>query len=140
MEDKRNLHQKVQELCDCFVTTDYLEEMSKLPSDEDKEEAALKWLALAVMHAVNAGAKKISLLQGPDGEVTVRAKYRASRLPSPGTDIGGKIIDTVREIIHAEGDKAKALLALGIRNDNLEVKVKTEKEKGGEMLTLKFPE
>ena len=140
MEDKRNLHLKVQELSDCFATTDYLEEMSKLASDQDSEEAALKWLALAALHAINAGAKKISLLQGPDGAVTVQAKYRASMLPSPGGEIGGKILAAVREITHAEGDKAKALLALGIRNDSLEVKVKLEKEKEGELLTLKFPE
>ncbi len=140
MEDKRNLHLKVQELSDCFATTNYLEEMSKLTSEEDQEEAALKWLALAALHAINAGAKKISLFQGPDGEVSVRAKYRSSELPSPGGDIGAKIIQAVREITHVEGDKAKALLALGIRNDNLEIKVKTEKDKGGELLTLKFPE
>ena len=50
------------------------------------------------------------------------------------------MLAAVREIVHAEGDKAKALLALGIRNDSLDVKVKLEKEKGGELLTLKFPE
>ncbi|MCB2226234.1 MAG: hypothetical protein KQH53_06105 [Desulfarculaceae bacterium] len=140
MEDKRNLHLKVQELSDCFATTDYLGEMSKLVSDQDSDEAALKWLALAALHAVNAGAKKISLMQHDDGTVTVQAKYRSSGLPSPGGEIGAKVLAAVREIVHAEGDKAKALLALGIRNDSLDVKVKLEKEKGGELLTLKFPE
>jgi hypothetical protein len=140
MEDKRNIHLKVQELCDCYATTDYLEEMSKLAQDQDQEEAALKWLALSVLHAVNAGAKKISLFQAPSGEITVQAKYRASTLPSPGPEIGPKVIEAVRAMTHAEGDKIKALLALGVRNDNLEVKVKTEKEDGGLLLTLKFPE
>lgn len=140
MEDKRNLHLKVQELCDCFATTDYLEEMSKLAQDEDKDEAALKWLALTVLHAVNAGAKKITLFQAPGGEVTVQAKYRASTLPSPGAEIGPKVLEAVRAMTHAEGDKIKALLALGVRNDNLEVKVKSEKEDGGQLLTLKFSE
>ncbi|MCF8041940.1 MAG: hypothetical protein K9K65_13260 [Desulfarculaceae bacterium] len=140
MEDKRNLHLKVQELCDCFATTDYLEEMSKLAKDQDQDEAALKWLALTVLHAVNAGAKKITLFQAPDGAISVQAKYRASTLPSPGADIGPKVIEAVRAMTHAEGDKVKALLALGVRNDNLEVKVKTEKEDGGQLLTLKFPE
>ena len=140
MEDKRNIHLKVQELCDCFATTDYLEEMSKLAQDQDQDEAALKWLALSVLHAVNAGAKKISLFQAPSGEITVQAKYRASTLPSPGPEIGPRVIEAVRAMTHAEGDKIKALLALGVRNDNLEVKVKTEKEDGGLLLTLKFPE
>ena len=42
MEDKRNLHLKIQELCDCYATTrSTLKGMSDVPGDEDKDEAAL---------------------------------------------------------------------------------------------------
>ena len=140
MEDKRNLHVKVQELCDCYATTDPLKGMSELPGDADKDEAALKWVALAALHAVNAGAKKISLLKAKDGTVSVRAKYRAAELPSPGREIGSKIVDAIKSIAHVEGDKGKELLALGIRNDSLEVKVKVKKEDDGELIELKFPD
>ena len=58
MKEKRNLHLKVQELCDCYATTDPLKEMSNVKNDVDKDEAALKWLALAALHGVNHNAKK----------------------------------------------------------------------------------
>ena len=98
MEDKRNLHLKIQELCDCYATTDPLKGMSDVPSEADKDEAALKWLALAALHAVNNGAKKISLSKAKDGSVKVTAKYREAELPSPGPDIGARIIEAVRKI------------------------------------------
>ena len=140
MEDKRNLHLKVQELCDCYATTDPLKGMSELPGDTDKDEAALKWVALAALHAVNAGAKKISLMKAKDGTISVRAQYREAELPSPGGEIGTKIIEAVKNIAHLEGKKGKEMLALGIRNDSLDVKVKVESEDGGEIIELKFPD
>jgi hypothetical protein len=42
MKDKRNLHLKLQELCDCYTTTDPLKEMSVVKDEMDKDEAGLK--------------------------------------------------------------------------------------------------
>ena len=61
MKEKRNLHLKVQELCDCYASTDPLKEMSEVPNEADLEEGALKWVALAALHAVNNRAKKITI-------------------------------------------------------------------------------
>ena len=140
MKEKRNVHLKVQELCDCYAANDPLKEMSSLKNDQDKEEAALKWLALAALHGVNSNAKKVSITRSKDGEVTVSAKYRESELPSPGSDIGARIIEAVREITHIEGGEGKSPLALGIRNDSIEIQVKMKSEENGEKVTLKFAE
>ena len=140
MKEKRNVHLKVQELCDCYAANDPLKEMSTLKSDQDKEEAALKWLALAALHGVNSNAKKVSITRSKDGAVTVSAKYRESELPSPGSDIGARIIEAVREITHIEGGAGKSPLALGIRNDSIEIQVKMKSEENGEKVTLKFAE
>ncbi len=140
MKEKRNLHLKVQELCDCYAANDPLREMSALPNDQDKEEAALKWLALSVLHGVNSNAKKITITRSEDGEVEVTAKYRESELPSPGSEIGQKIMAAAREITHIEGDKGKIPLALGIRNDSLEIQVKVGSKGGAESVILKFAE
>jgi len=139
MKDKRNLHQKVQELCDCFATTDPLMEMAKVPHESDAEEAALKWVALAVLHGVTAGAEKIKIFRRSDGSVDVRAKYREAPLRSPGSTIGSKIIETLKHVIGVEGAKGKSPLALGIRDSSLEVKVKYEKDGDKEYVTLQFP-
>ena len=39
MKEKRNLHLKVQELCDCYATNDPLKEMSQIKTDSDTDES-----------------------------------------------------------------------------------------------------
>jgi hypothetical protein len=140
MKEKRNVHLKVQELCDCYATNDPLKEMSGVINDEDKDEAAVKWLALAALHGVNNNAKEVSITRSSDGEIRVTAQYRETELPSPGSEVGSKIMETVREITHIEGHKGKSPLALGIRNDSLELRVKLKEKEGREKVTIKFPE
>jgi hypothetical protein len=140
MKEKRNLHLKVQELCDCYATNDPLKEMSTIKNEEDQDEAAVKWLALTALHGVNGNAEKITISRSKDGEINVTATYRRSELPSPGSDVGNKILEAVREITHIEGNKGNTPLALGIRNDSIEVQVEMTSEEGIENVTLKFPE
>ena len=52
MKDSANSHLKVQELCDCYSTTDPLKEMSILNKDQDQMDSDLKWLALLALHGV----------------------------------------------------------------------------------------
>ena len=140
MKEKRNVHLKVQELYDCYATNDPLKEMSTVKNEGDKDEAALKWLALTALHGVNGNAKKITIARSKDGEISVTAEYRKSELPSPGSEVGAIIMDAVREITHIESDKGETPLALGIRNDSIEVQVKMKSEEGKEKVTLEFPE
>ena len=140
MKEKRNVHLKVQELCDCYATNDPLKEMSVVKDGSDTEEAALKWLALAALHGVNNNAKEVTISRSKDGEVRVTAKYRQSELPSPGSDVGSKIMQAVREVTHIEGSKGKSPLALGIRNDSIELQVKMKTKDDTEKVTIQFPE
>ena len=139
MKDKSSLHLKVQELCDCYATNDPLKEMSEVKDETDREEAALKWLALASLHGVNNNAKEVTITRSKNGDVRVTAKYREADLPSPGSDVGAKIMDAVREVTHIEGGKGKSPLALGIRNDSIELQVKMKSKDEGERVTIKFP-
>ncbi len=139
MKEKRNPHLKVQELCDCYATTDPLREMSAIDREADREEAALKWLALAALHGVNQNAESITLRRDRDGSFRVFAKYRVTELPAPGREVGEKILAAVREITHLEGKKGKTPLALGIRNDSLELNIKIESEDGAAKVKIRFP-
>lgn len=139
MKEMRNLHLKVQELCDCFATTDLLREMSVVKDDPESDEAALKWIALAVLHGVNANAEKISISSSKEGAIEVKAKYRKAQLPSPGPEVGEKIIQAVREITHISEDKGKLPLSLGIRGNSLDLKIKVKAKKGSESVTIQFP-
>ena len=140
MKDTSSVHLKVQELCDCYATNDPLKEMSVVKDEANREEAALKWLALASLHGVNNNAKEVTLTRSRDGDVRVTARYRETDLPSPGSEVGSKIMDAVREVTHIEGGKGKSPLALGIRNDSIELQVKMKTKDDGEKITIKFPE
>jgi hypothetical protein len=140
MKDKRNLHMRVQEQCDCYLTADPLKEMSLLHNDTDKEEAALKWLGLAVLYGIDSHAKKVSISKGKDGRVSVSAKYRETELPSPGGEIGAKIIESAREIAHIEERAGSIPLAVGIKDSNIELDLRVERDGSEETVTIRFPE
>ena len=140
MLDKESAHKKVQEMCDCYATTDPLKEMSTISADADKQEAAYKWLALAALHGVNENAEKISVIKRKDGGVKVLAEYRKSELPTPDAALADKIVEAIGEITHMEGEKGKTPLALGIRDSSIDVKVKIKKKEEGQKVTIKFPE
>ncbi len=139
MKEKRNIHLKVQEMCDCYATEDPLKEMSEIKGGDDQGEAAEKWLALAALHGVNNNAKEISIRRSKDGKIKVTAQYRETELPSPGAEIGEKVMNAVREITHIEGEKGKSPLALGIRDDSIELKIKMKSKDKGDRVTLTFP-
>jgi hypothetical protein len=139
MKDTSNIHLKVQELCDCFATTDPLKEMSKIIKDTDADEAALKWIALAVLHGINSNAEKVSISDTKGGGVKVTAEYRKADLPSPGSPIGKKVIDAIRSMTHIEDDRGKMTLSLGIRNNSMDLKIKSRHEGGDDKITISFP-
>lgn len=140
MREKETLHGRVQKLIDCFATSDPLKEMAGLPGEDDREEGALKWLALAVIHGINSGAKEISVLQSGEGEVRVMAEYKKAELPSPGAAIGNCIMESLRSITHLEGEKGKTLLAMGVRDGSIDLNIKLKRSGEEEKLTLKFPD
>jgi hypothetical protein len=49
-------------------------------------------------------------------------------------------MEAIREMTYIEGDKGKIPLALGIRNDSIELEVKMKKKEGKEEVTIQFPE
>ena len=48
-------------------------------------------------------------------------------------------MSALREITHIEGKKGKSPLALGIREDSIELKIKMKSKNKGERVTLTFP-
>jgi hypothetical protein len=140
MKEKRNYHLKVQEMCNCYSTTDPLKSMSQMAKEADTEEAAVKWLALAALHGINANAKNITLFQAGDGTVRVVAEYRPTELPAPNKAIAENIMAVVREITHIEDAKGKLPLSLGIRDSSVDIEVKVKSKGEENTVSLRFGE
>ncbi|SDO72198.1 hypothetical protein [Desulforhopalus singaporensis] len=139
MRESSSLHQKVQEMCDCYATNDPLKEMSRLQHQPDVDEAAIKWIALAILHGLNNNAEEISLEKTKSGSVRVVAEYRKTELPPPDNDIGDRIVAVLRDIIHVDSSQGESTLAFGFRNNSMELRLKTREEAGGRKITIGFP-
>lgn len=140
MKDTGSVHKSVQEMCDCYATSDPLREMSVLGNDKDKSAAAVKWFALTALHGVNSNAKSVSIQRKADGNVQVSAEYRRTELPSPGADVGGEIFEAVKSMTHIDDDQGKTALALGIRDSSLNLQVRISKDGQEEKVTIEFPD
>ena len=140
MKDTVSIHKDVQDMCDCYATTDPLREMSVLEKDSDPAAAAVKWFALAALHGVNNNAQSVSIRRKADGRVKVSAEYRRTELPSPGSEVGEGIFEAVKAMTHIDGDKGKSALALGIRDSSLNLRVRVKKSGKEERVTIDFPD
>ena len=140
MKDTESIHKNVQDMCDCYATTDPLREMSVLEKEKDTTAAAVKWLALTALHGVNNNAQSIRIQRESDGKVKVSAEYRQTELPSPGAEVGEGVFEAVRAMTHIDGDEGRTALALGIRDSSLNLQVKLNKKGDEERVTIEFPD
>ena len=137
----RNYHARLQEMCDCYMETDYRSEMELMASETvtDVEEDALKYLALSILYATTEKAKKLSFKKKKgEPRVTVKAEEKME-LPTPPGEIADKIFEIMRSVTHLEGDKGREPLSLGLRDGRMELGVKVEKEEDKESLRFSFP-
>ena len=146
IKDERNYHQRLQEFCDCFMETDFkkeLEAASKGISGDpsgDPGELALKFFGITLLYGANEEAKRISLQRSKEGKVLLSVEARGSyQLPAPSAQVADRIFSIARSITHIEKDQGKSLLALGLRNDRLELSVEVDRKGGGESLSILFP-
>lgn len=139
MRDKETTHKKVQEMIDCYATTDLLKEMSEIQKEDDPSESSIKWIALASLHGINMNASEIRITKTAAGEVKVIAEYRQAELPSPGFAIGDRIIQDIRGITHLQGRGGESMLSLGVRDGSIDLKVIVREEVDGESAVLLFP-
>jgi len=138
MKDTQNKHLKMQEFVDCFATTDFLSEMAKIDKEEDRQDAALKWLSLAALHGINEYAEKISISRNKNGRVKVTAEYREKALPDINSDVADNIFDAVREISHIDKSHGKTRMALGVRDSSVDLKLELKEKSDKTKLTIHF--
>jgi hypothetical protein len=146
--DKRSLHVRLQEYCDCYMEADPKAELDRIATEGiasdvtgDPEEVALKFLGLAIFYGIRENARKFTLVktQGQQIQINIEAagKYK---LPSPSAALADQIFRVMRSITHLESGKGSEALSLGIRNDRIELGVAFDSTGGQETLAITFPE
>ncbi len=135
-----NFHMKLQEMCDCYMDTDFLAEMTHpiYVQSATLEEEAIRYLSLLILYSLTEKAQQLTMMkQKGTLKVTVDAVHV---LPPPPEEIADKIFEIIRAITHIEDDKGKMALALGLRSSQVDLEVKVKKKEDEESLQLLFPE
>ncbi|MEW6360345.1 MAG: hypothetical protein AB1696_28690 [Planctomycetota bacterium] len=122
---QRNLHQRLQEYCDCYLESDLEFELEHLVRRDfdafagDDTETALKYLALALLTAIEERASTLII-----------AKWASHLLggnccliPTPADSVVEKAIEIIKKITGVGRAKPYGTLALGLRADCLDLGV-----------------
>jgi len=136
-----NNHLKLQEMCDCYMETDFLSAMQGMAETDSKdiEEDAIKYLALAIMFALTQKAEKLSLKKKGE-ELKIKIKNGSKeKLPLPAVAVMEKIFEIMRTILHIEEDKGEMEFSLGLRSGEVNVMVKVERKGDKQSLKFQFP-
>lgn len=138
-----NFHMKLQEMCDCYMDTDFLAEMTHSVDvpNATLEEEAIKYLALLILYTLTEKAQQLTVKkQKGTLKVTVEAEHEKKVLPPPPEEVADKIFEIIRAIMHIETDNGEMALALGLRSGQVDLQVKVKKKKDEESMKLLFPE
>jgi hypothetical protein len=136
-----NYHLKLQEMCDCYMETDFLANMQGMVGAESKdlEEDAVKYLALTVLYAITRKAAKLTIKKkGDDLSVRIKADEKED-LPHPSAVVADKIFQIMREILHIDEEKGEMDLSLGLRTGEVNVHVKVKGQGDKQSLKIKLP-
>lgn len=138
-----NFHMKLQEMCDCYMDTDFLAEI-KHPIDVQSttlEAEAIRYFALLILYTLTVKAQKLKVKrQRGTLKVTVDGLHEKKILPPPPEEIADKIFEIIRAITHIEHDNGEMDLALGLRSGQVDLQVKVKKKEDEESMQLLFPE
>jgi hypothetical protein len=136
-----NYHLKLQEMCDCYMETDFLANMQGMVGAESKdlEEDAVKYLALTVLYAITRKAAKLTIKKkGDDLSVRIKADEKED-LPQPSAVVADKVFQIMREILHIDEEKGEMDLSLGLRTGEVNVHVKVKGQGDKQSLKIKLP-
>jgi len=147
IKDERNYHQRLQEFCDCYMETDPKKELEKASKEisgdpsGNLDELALKFLGLGIFYGASEKAKKVSIQRSKDSKVlfTVDAKGKY-QLPPPTTQLADRVISIARAITHIDTDQGKLPVAMGLRNDRMDITFQFDRKGGEETFSISFPE
>ena len=138
-----NLHMKLQEMCDCYMDSDFLAELKReIPVESTTlEEEALRYFALLILYTVTTKAQQLKVKR-KKGElkVIVTSLHEKKTLTPPPEEIVNKIFEIIRAITHIETDNGEMPLALGLRREQVDLQVKVKKAEDEETMKLLFPE
>ena len=139
-----NLHLKLQEMCDCYLETDFAKQLAAMSKAQSKDldEDAVKYLSLALMYGVTDRAQQLKMKKKKDGTVKASLVIDDTKisLPLPPAALFDRMVAVIRTILHFEAGGGQMPLVLGLRNSQIDLTVKLKEKEGETSLKITFPE
>ena len=143
---RRNLHKRLQEMCDCYLESEYKNELSVISKKGvsgdvtgDLTEVALKYLGLAILYTLEERGTRLFVGMADGTIISYIENDHRDTLPLPPENIARELLDIVREITHLDAEEATEPLSLGIRESRINLQIDVHREAGEEHIVLKFP-
>lgn len=139
----RNFHVKLQEMCDCYLDSDFLAELARPLNVQSAvvEEEGMRYFALLILYTLTVKAQQLSVKKKKGAiTVTVTSLREKKTLTPPPAEIAAKVFEIMRAITHIEKDKGELALAFGLRGEQVDLLVKLKKTDDEESMKVLFPE
>jgi hypothetical protein len=132
MQDTQSSHHQLQQYLDCYLETNPATVLKQWDDDGwqgdshvDTDETCLKYIALVLLDALKHNAKKIGLEVGCP--VLIICNDEDYLLPAVPESMLSRGLDIVRDICGLERDRTGGILCLGIRSNNIELRIEMRK-------------
>lgn len=139
----RNFHLKLQEMCDCYLDSDFQAELARPIGVQNNtmEDEGIRYFALLILYTITVKAQQLSVKKKKGTtRVTVSSLNEETTLSPPPIEIAEKIFEIIRAITHIEKDKGELALSLGLRGERVDVQVKLKRAGDDESMRLLFSE
>ena len=148
MERTRSPHVKLQEFVDCFLGTDHKKELETFsdphltrPTRENVPDEALRYLALALLYALDEQAKDISFVRKhPDRALCRMTGDKFYDIPAPREEIAMALFEQIEEMAGMNSTKRNGKLIVGLKNDEIDLSISsTVTDSGEEKILIQLP-
>ena len=138
MENAENPHLRLQQQIDCQLEVNPRQALSqwekqgwKEDPGTDVDEAPLKYLALVLLDAIEQKAVRLAVDKDEGVMVYADTSYA---LPKAPTHYIARGLEILREITGLQGAAGQGKLALGVRNDSLDLVI--QKQAGKHVINI----
>ncbi len=125
MTEPESVHQRLERQIDCQMEVKPRDALAQWEKDgwkeepgTDGDEAPIKYISLAILEAVEERA--VRLTADKDMGVTIHAD-QSYNLPKAPPEYIARGLEILREIAGLEGPAGEGKIALGLRNDSVEL-------------------
>jgi hypothetical protein len=140
MARTRSPHVRLQEFIDCFLTTDHKAELESFSDPkltrstrEEVSDEAMRYFALLLLYGIDEKAKDMSIVRkAPDRAVCRMAGDKFYDVPAPREEVVTSLFDQMEEMAGMDETKRVGSLVVGIKNDQITLKMQTTITDAGE--------